>query len=90
MYRGRLVEVGPAREIFERPAHPYTRALLSAIPMPDPDAEKAKVLQIYDPSIHNYAADPPCWSEIEEGHFIMANAEEMEEYRRMLLNNAAE
>lgn len=62
----------------------------SAIPMPDPDAEKTKVLQIYDPSIHNYAADPPCWSEIEEGHFIMANAEEMEEYRRMLLNNAAE
>ena len=42
MYRGRLVEVGPAREIFERPAHPYTRALVRAIPIPDPRAERAR------------------------------------------------
>ena len=42
MYRGRLVEVGPAREIFERPAHPYTRALVRAIPIPDPRTERAR------------------------------------------------
>ena len=90
IHKGVIVELAKTEKLFEHPLHPYTRALLSAIPMPDPDAEKTKVLQIYDPSIHNYAADPPCWSEIEEGHFIMANAEEMEEYRRMLLNNAAE
>ena len=90
IHKGVIVELAKTEKLFEHPLHPYTRALLSAIPMPDPDAEKAKVLQIYDPSIHNYAADPPRWSEIEEGHFIMANAEEMEEYRRMLLNNAAE
>ena len=42
MYRGRLVEVGPAREIFERPAHPYTRELVRAIPIPDPRAERAR------------------------------------------------
>lgn len=42
MYRGRLVEVGPAWEIFERPAHPYTRALVRAIPIPDPRAERAR------------------------------------------------
>ena len=90
IHKGVIVELAKTEKLFEHPLHPYTRALLSAIPMPDPDAEKTKVLQIYDPSIHNYAADPPRWSEIEEGHFIMANAEEMEEYRRMLLNNAAE
>ena len=90
IHKGVIVELAKTEKLFEHPLHPYTRALLSAIPMPDPDAEKAKVLQIYDPSIHNYAADPPRWSEIEEGHFIMANAEEMEEYRRMLLSNAAE
>ena len=90
IHKGVIVELAKTEELFEHPLHPYTRALLSAIPMPNPDAEKTKVLQIYDPSIHNYAADPPRWSEIEEGHFIMANAEEMEEYRRMLLNNAAE
>ena len=90
IHKGVIVELAKTEKLFEHPLHPYTRALLSAIPMPDPDTEKTKVLQIYDPSIHNYAADPPCWSEIEEGHFIMANAEEMEEYRRMLLNNAAE
>ena len=90
IHKGVIVELAKTEKLFEHPLHPHTRALLSAIPMPDPDAEKAKVLQIYDPSIHNYAADPPRWSEIEEGHFIMANAEEMEEYRRMLLNNAAE
>ena len=90
IHKGVIVELAKTEKLFEHPLHPYTRALLSAIPMPDPDAEKTKVLQIYDPSIHNYAADPPCWSEIEEGHFIMANAEEMEEYRRMLMNNAAE
>ena len=90
IHKGVIVELAKTEKLFEHPLHPYTRALLSAIPMPDPDAEKTKVLQIYDPSIHNYAADPPRWSEIEEGHFIMANAEEIEEYRRMLLSNAAE
>ncbi len=43
MYLGKLVEVGPAEEVYLRPAHPYTRGLLDSAPVADPVAEKAKV-----------------------------------------------
>jgi oligopeptide/dipeptide ABC transporter ATP-binding protein len=43
MYLGKIVEIGEADEIFERPAHPYTRALIAAIPVPDPEAKRRTV-----------------------------------------------
>ena len=84
MYLGRIVELCEADAIYENPLHPYTRALLSAIPLPDPAAEKRKVLEVYDPSCHHYEADPPTWTEIEPGHFVLANQEELEKYRTMI------
>lgn len=42
MYLGRIVELGPADEVFNRPRHPYTKALISAIPLPDPVLEKTR------------------------------------------------
>src|SRR5512141_1802485 len=42
MYLGKIVELGPAADVIERPRHPYTRALVSAIPTPHPDVERAR------------------------------------------------
>ena len=84
IHLGRIVELSSTEKLFAHPLHPYTRALLSAIPLPDPAAEKRKVLEVYDPSCHHYEADPPAWTEIEPGHFVLANQEELEKYRTMI------
>lgn len=80
--KGRIVELAEAEELFLNPLHPYTKALLSAVPMPDPEREKKKKLLVYDPSIHDYSVDKPVWEEISEGHFVYGNRKELEEYRK--------
>ena len=87
IHKGVIVELSETEKLFAHPLHPYTRALLSAIPMPDPESEREKVLEVYDPSCHHYETDKPVWTEIEPGHFIMANQEELAEYREQLENN---
>ena len=84
IHKGVIVELAETEKLFAHPLHPYTRALLSAIPMPDPDSEKKKVLEVYDPSCHNYETDKPQWVEIEDDHFIMANQEELAAYKKQL------
>ena len=84
IYKGALMELAPGEEIFAHPLHPYTRSLLSAIPMPDPAAERGKTCTPYNPSAHDYSVDKPAWTEIAPGHFVFANARECDEYRRML------
>ena len=84
IHKGVIVELAETEKLFAHPLHPYTRALLSAIPMPDPVSEKKKVLAIYDPSCHHYETDKPARTEIEEGHFIMANQEELAAYKAKL------
>lgn len=84
IHKGKIVEMAETEKLFKNPLHPYTRALLSAIPLPDPIREKKKVLEIYDPSCHNYEKNPPKWVEIEQGHYILANDKEIEEYRGIL------
>lgn len=84
IHLGKIVELAPTELLFGHALHPYTKALLSAIPLPDPVAEKQKVLQVYDPSQHHYEDDPPIWTEIEEGHFVLANKEEITAYQAQL------
>ena len=83
IHKGKIVELAESEELFAHPLHPYTRALLSAIPQPDPIAERQKKLIVYDPSCHNYSkANQPHWYEIVPGHFILASEEELEAYRK--------
>ena len=83
IHQGELKELASTEELFARPLHPYTRSLLSAVPMPDPDVEKHKKLIIYDPGMHEYATEMPGWVELYPGHFVQANRKEAEEYRRL-------
>lgn len=82
--KGRIVELAEAEELFLNPLHPYTKALLSAVPMPDPEMEKKKKLLVYDPSVHDYSVDKPVWEEIKKGHFVYGNQKELEAYRKEL------
>ena len=80
--KGRIVELAESEELFHHPLHPYTKALLSAIPQPDPEMEKQKKLVVYDPSCHDYSVDKPKWVEIIPNHFVYGNDKEMEGYRK--------
>ena len=84
IHKGLLVELAECEKLFAHPLHPYTRALLSAIPQPNPITERNKQLEIYDPSCHDYSVDKPEWVEIEEGHFVLGNKKEIAEYREKL------
>ncbi len=85
IHKGKIVELAESEELFAHPLHPYTRALLSAIPQPDPIAERQKQLLVYDPACHNYSeTNKPSWQEILPGHFILASDSEMEEYRKQI------
>jgi oligopeptide transport system ATP-binding protein len=84
IHRGNMVELADAETLFTRPIHPYTRSLLSAIPLPDPEHERNKKVIIYDPIMHNYSIDPPLWEELEPGHFVRGNRKELDSYRKDL------
>lgn len=80
--KGRIVELAECEELFAHPLHPYTKALLSAVPYPDPDIERNKKLLVYNKDVHDYSTDKPIWTEITKGHFILANNKELEAYRK--------
>lgn len=81
MYYGEIVELASSDELFKHPLHPYTNALLSAIPKPDPLTEKDRRRIIYNPyKDHDYSVEKPTLVEIVPGHFILANSVELEKY----------
>ena len=81
IYKGNIVELAETEKLFSNPIHPYTRTLLSAVPEPNPYKERDKIVEIYDPTQHRYDTHPPSFIEVEEGHFVLANEEEIERYR---------
>ncbi len=85
MYFGKMVELADSDELFKNPLHPYTRSLLSAIPLPDPVYEKQRVRIHYNPiAEHDYSVDAPSFREITPGHFVQCNDAEEAKYREML------
>ena len=81
IHKGRIVELAESEELFAHPLHPYTKALLSAVPNPNPYVERTKKLVVYDPGIHHYEKEKPQWVEILPGHFVYGNSPEIDAYR---------
>ena len=85
MYFGNMVELAPSDELFKNPLHPYTKSLLSAIPLPDPVYEKTRTRISYNPlADHDYSVQGPTFREIAPGHFVSCNDEEMKKYQEIL------
>jgi len=81
MYFGQMVELADSDELFAHPIHPYTKSLLSAIPLPDPRTEKTRQRIKYNPlESHDYSAEGPIMREIVPGHFVLCNTEEYNRY----------
>ena len=85
MYYGNMVELADSDELFANPLHPYTKSLLSAIPLPDPRSEKNRKRITYNAlAEHDYSVDKPTLREIKPGHFVRCNDEEEQRYRKEL------
>lgn len=87
MYYGHLVEVANGDDLYAKPLHPYTRALLSAIPEPNPITERTRVRIDYVPERdHDYSVEQPSMVEVEEGHFVYCSPSELAKYREIVKN----
>ncbi|MGT2958445.1 peptide ABC transporter substrate-binding protein [Streptococcus bovimastitidis] len=80
MHWGKMLEIGTSDDVYNNPIHPYTRSLLSAIPEPDPDIERQRVAEIYDPSMEMDGQERQM-HEITPGHFVLATEAEAEAYK---------
>lgn len=85
MYFGNMVELTTSEELFKNPLHPYTKSLLSAIPLPDPIYEKKRERIVYNPlADHDYSIDKPTFREVAPGHFVSCNDAEFKKYQEIL------
>lgn len=85
MYFGNMVELATSEELFKHPLHPYTKSLLSAIPLPDPNYEKSRVRITYNPlAEHDYSVDKPSFREVYPGHFVKCNEKEYQDILKQL------
>ena len=83
MHYGRLLEVGPADDVYDKPLHDYTNSLISAVPIPDPEIERQRHRIDYDPSIEGDDGDKVrSLHEITPGHFVRCTDDEVEMYKK--------
>ena len=82
MYQGKIVELGTADAVYHQPFHPYTKSLLSAIPLPDPQYERNRKRVIYEPIVQN---EPEEMFEITPGHFVLTTKEQAEIWKNSVL-----
>lgn len=83
MHYGRLLEVGPADDVYDKPLHDYTKSLISAVPIPDPEIERQRHRIDYDPSIEGDDGDKVrSLHEITPGHFVRCTDDEVEIYKK--------
>ena len=80
IHKGDIVELADAEELVTHAIHPYTRSLLSAIPMPSPHRERNKHLLVYDPSMHDYSKEAPQWRELRPNHFVLCSEAEAKQW----------
>ncbi len=91
IHKGKIVEIAETEELFAYPLHPYTKSLISAIPIPDPIIEKSKKLYVYEPSkVHDYSVEKPSMVDLGNGHFIYGSPSEIERYKRIRFGNPTE
>ena len=80
LHLGEIVEIAESETLFEYPLHPYTTALLSTVPMPDPLIEKNRKHKVYDPSELDQSGDPREMREVRPGHFVYCTPKEFDDY----------
>jgi oligopeptide transport system ATP-binding protein len=81
MYLGNLVELADSEELYNNPIHPYTKSLLSAIPLPDPEYERNRKRITYDPTVHD-SSEVPEFREVSPRHWVRCTTKEFEQYKK--------
>jgi oligopeptide transport system ATP-binding protein len=84
IYKGEIVELAETEELFKRPLHPYTRSLLSAIPVPDPKIEKEKELITFVPERDMTVDAEKEWTEVFDEHYVFGCASDIEKWKDVL------
>ena len=84
MHWGKMLEIGTSDDVYNHPIHPYTKSLLTAIPEPDPESERNRIHEEYDPSVE-LDGQPREMREITPGHFVLCTEAEAEAYKKRII-----